>query len=135
MTQKPAGQKVAVIVLRGRGIKLSYAQLEKVEPLVGYITKIDGYGARSGMAYRTHSVLELRAGPSSLGAIAHLNSPWLFDWNQDGQIYEGWVLEPDPADGRMQQVIQMWWIRNLEAMTAKPEIQPFKLKPGQQPGG
>ncbi|WP_090189635.1 MULTISPECIES: hypothetical protein [unclassified Duganella] len=131
-TDTPAGQKVAVIVLRGRGFKLSYAELTTAEPLIGYINRMDGNGARSGMAYRTHGVLELRASASALGSIAHLNNPVLFDWNKDGQIYEGWVLERDPADGRLQQVVQMWWIRNLEALTEKPEIKPFQLLHGQR---
>jgi len=127
------GQKVAVIVLRGRGFKLSYAQLSAAEPLIGYITREDGTGAGSGMAYRTHSRLELREKAQSLGSIAHLNNPFLFDWNSDGLIFEGWVLERDPLDERLQQVVQMWWVRNLEALSEKPEIKPFKLQPGQRP--
>ena len=75
----------------------------------------------AGMAYRTHGVLELKRDITSVGNIAHLNSPALFDWNQNGVIYEGWVLEP-AAEGKMRQVVQMWWIRNLEPMTVKPEI-------------
>lgn len=124
MTEQPVGQKVAVVLLRSSGAKLSYSQLEGAEPLIGYIRRIDGHGASAGMAYRTHSVLELKRDPHSLGDIARLNNPGLFDWNQDGVIYEGWVLERDPGDDRMRQVVQMWWIRNLEAMTAKPPIRP-----------
>jgi len=133
MTSTPSGQKVAVLVLRDRGMKLSYAQLQEAVPLIGYITKADGYGARSGMAYRTTGLLELRATPLSQGTIAQLHNPWLFDWNQDGQIYEGWVLEREPSDGRLQQVVQMWWIRNLEPLSEKPEIKPFKLRAGERP--
>lgn len=126
MTEQPGGQKVAVVLLRSWGAKLSYSQLDGAEPLIGYIRRIDGYGASAGMAYRTHSMLELKRDPHSPGDIARLNNPGLVDWNQDGVIYEGWVLERDPADDRMHQVVQMWWIRNLEAMPAKPEIKKRK---------
>ena len=122
MTEHPVGQKVAVVLLRQYGVKLSFSQLAAAAPLVGYIRRIDGYGAGSGMAYRTHSMLQLKRDAHALGEIAHLNNPCLVDWNQDGLIYEGWVLERDPADDRMHQVVQMWWIRNLEALSAKPEI-------------
>lgn len=122
MTEQPVGQRVAVVLLRNRGAKLSYAQLDAAEPLIGYIRHVDGYGATSGMAFRTHSMLQLKGDAHALGEIAHLNNPCLVDWNQDGLIYEGWVLERDPADEKMHQVVQMWWIRNLEAMPAKPEI-------------
>lgn len=113
---------LAVVLLRNRGVKLSYAELEAAEPLIGYIRRVDGYGAGSGMAYRTHSMLQLKRDPYALGESAHLNNPGLVDWNKDGVIYEGWVLERDPTDDRMHQVVQMWWIRNLEGMPAKPEI-------------
>lgn len=122
MTEQPVGQKVAVVLLRNCGVKLSYAELDAAEPLIGYIRRVDGYSATSGMAYRTHSILQLKHDAHALGEIAHLNNPGLVDWNQDGLIYEGWVLERSPADDRMRQVVQMWWIRNLEAMPAKPEI-------------
>jgi hypothetical protein len=126
MTEQPVGQKVAVVLLRNRGAKLSYAELDVVEPLIGYIRRVDGHGATSGMAYRTHSMLQLRRDTFSLAEIAHLNNPGLVDWNQDGLIYEGWVLERDPVEGKLHQVVQMWWIRNLEALPAKPEIRPKK---------
>jgi hypothetical protein len=122
MTEEPPGQKVAVVLLRNRGVKLSYAELGAAEPLIGYIRRLDGYGATSGMAYRTHRMLQLKRDAHALGEIAHLNNPGLVDWNRDGLIYEGWVLERDPVDERMHQVVQMWWIRNLEALPAKPEI-------------
>jgi hypothetical protein len=67
-------------------------------------------------------------------SLAHLNNPCLLDWNRDGVIYEGWVLERNPVDGRMQQVVQMWRIRNLAVMTEKPEIKPFNLQHGQRDG-
>lgn len=132
--ETPSGQRVAVIVLRERGFKLSYAQLAAVEPIIGYIRRIDGHPAGSGMAYRTHSMLKLTDGASTERSLAHLNNPCLFDWNRDGVIYEGWVLERNPADGKMQQVVQMWWIRNLEVMSEKPEIKPFHLHSGQRSG-
>lgn len=129
MTEQPVGQKVAVVLLRNWGAKLSYSQLDAAEPLIGYICRVDGYGAASGMAYRTHSMLQLKRDAHALGEIARLNNPGLVDWNQDGLIYEGWVLERDPADDQMHQVVQMWWIRNLDALPAKPEIRP-KRKAG-----
>lgn len=123
MNDYPAGQRVAVVLLRNCGFKPSYAELEASEPLVGYIRRVDGYGSAAGMAYRSHSLLQLKYDKHSLGEIAHLSNPSLVDWNSDGVIYEGWVLERD-EEGKMQQVVQMWWIRTLEAMTAKPEIRP-----------
>jgi hypothetical protein len=61
----PPGQRVAVIVLRERGFKLSYAELAVLEPLIGYIRRVDGHPAGSGMAYRTHSMLKLTDGASA----------------------------------------------------------------------
>jgi hypothetical protein len=52
-------------------------------------------------------MLQLKRDPHSLGEITQLNNPALVDWNQDGLIYEGWVLERDPTDDRMRQVVQM----------------------------
>jgi len=74
------------------------------------------------MAYRTHSMLQLKLDARALGEIAHLNNPGPVDWNRDGLIYEGLVLERDPAEEKMHQVVQMCWVRNLEVLPAKPEI-------------
>ncbi|QJD91826.1 hypothetical protein HH213_18050 [Duganella dendranthematis] len=130
MTEKPKGQKVAVTFMRADGLKLSYADLMATEPLIGYIRREDGFQAGSGMAYRTHSQLVILSDNVTSVPVAHLNNPALFDWNADGVIYEGWILVRDPETEKMRQVVQMWWIRNLEVLSVRPEIAPFKLKSG-----
>lgn len=130
MIDKPSGQKVAVTMMRADGLKLSYAELAAAEPLIGFIRRDDGLQAGSGMAYRTSGELVIMRDNVTKVPVAHLTNPQLFDWNADGVIYEGWVLVRDPETNKMRQVIQMWWIRNLETLPAKPEIVPYKLKPG-----
>lgn len=121
MTYTPPGQRVAVVVLRNRGFKPTKAELASQEPMIGMI-RFDRLGESDGMAYRALSELKLMDERSDIRCLACLRDPELFDWNEDGVIYRGWILEPDPVDQRLQQVVQMWWIRNLEALPAKPEI-------------
>ena len=135
MTQRPNGQKVAMTVLRADGVKLSYAELAAAEPLIGFLRREDGHPAGGGMAYRTNGRLVILRDNVSEVPIAHLNNPLLFDWNADGVICEGWILVRDPATDKMRQVVQLWWIRNLETLSGKPEIKPFVLEPGQRRRG
>lgn len=132
MTRRPNGQKVAVTVLRNDGLKLSYAEVAAAEPLIGFLRHEEGHPAGAGMAYRTSGLLVLLRDNLNGVPIAQLSNPSLFDWNADGVVCEGWVLARDPATDRMRQVVQLWWIRNLELLSPKPEIKPFKLEPGQR---
>ncbi|WP_160992620.1 hypothetical protein [Duganella lactea] len=134
MVRRPNGQNVAVTVLREDGIKLSYAQVAAAEPMVGFLRYEEGHPAGGGMAYRTSGVLVLLRDTVTQVPIAHLNNPSLFDWNADGVVCEGWVLAKDPVTEKMRQVVQLWWIRNLEVLPPKPEIKPFNLRPGERRG-
>lgn len=115
----PKGQHVSVITMRIQGAKVTLAELAATEPLIGYIRKTHDTGER--MAYRYNGTLVLETGEYQPRKIACLHSPVLQEWNKDGQIYQGWVLEK-MGDDKLHQVIQLWWIRQLEGLSAKPVI-------------
>lgn len=115
----PQGQHVSVTVMRERGAKVTYADLAAKEPLVGYIRKSHDNGV--SMAYRYNGYLILETDGHHPRCMARLYSPEIQEWNKDGQIYVGWALERW-EDDKVHQVVQLWWIRPLEALSAKPEI-------------
>lgn len=120
----PRGQHVSVAVMRERGAKVTYAELAAEEPMIGFIRKVHDNGVQ--MAYRYNGFLLLESDGCQPRQIARLYSPMIQDWNQDGQIYLGWVLERW-EDDKLHQVVQLWWIRALEGLTAKPDIVPASL--------
>ena len=115
----PQGQRVSVTVMRERGAKVTFAELAATEPLIGLIRKSHDNGV--SMAYRYSGYLVLETEGYQPRDIARLYSPVLQDWNRDGQIYVGWTLERWD-DEKLHQVIQLWWIRPLEALPPKPEV-------------
>lgn len=90
-----------------------------MEPMVGFIRKVHDHGAF--MAYRYNGYLLLETGDHQPRDIARLYSPEIQDWNQDGLIYTGWALERWDDD-KTHQVVQLWWIRQLHGLPAKPSI-------------
>lgn len=115
----PQGQHVSVTVMRDQGAKVSYAALAAMEPMIGYIRKVHDNGV--SMAYRYNGFFTLETAGHQPREIARLYSPLIQDWNKDGLIYQGWVLERWDDD-KVHQVVQLWWIRQLEALPAKAEI-------------
>lgn len=117
----PQGQRVSVTSMRVRGAKVTYTALARGEPMIGYIRKVHDNG--ECMAYRYKGFLLLETDGYSPREISRLYSPELQDWNKDGQIYVGWVLDRW-EDDKIHQVVQLWWIRQLDGLAAKPEIVP-----------
>lgn len=115
----PPGQHVSVTVMRDRGAKVTYAELAAMEPMIGFIRKVHDNGMQ--MAYRYNGFLRLETDGYQPREIARLYSPMIQDWNKDGLIYLGWVLERWDDD-KVRQVVQLWWIRQLEGLPAKPDI-------------
>lgn len=115
----PTGQHVSVTVMRDQGAKVSYAALGAMEPMIGYIRKVHDNGV--SMAYRYNGFFTLETGGHQPREIARLYSPLIQDWNKDGLIYQGWVLERW-EDDKVRQVVQLWWIRQLEGLSPKAEI-------------
>lgn len=118
--ETPGGHYVAVSVLRERGCKVSLADLAATEPFIGYLRRFDP--GTEHMAYRIRGELNLYAERNGGQLLAKLFSPEFVDWNQDGIIMEGWTLERTPDTQRLQQVIQLWWIRPLEPLEIRPAI-------------
>ena len=115
----PQGQHVSVTVMRNRGAKVTYAELAAMDPMIGFIRKVHDNGAF--MAYRYNGFLLLETDGYQPKEIARLYSPEIQDWNQDGLIYLGWSLERW-EDDKLHQVVQLWWIRQLHGLSAKPNI-------------
>jgi hypothetical protein len=113
-TVRPEGELVSVALLREHGCKVTKDQLADAEWLHGRIS-YEQFGDEPCMAYRIRDSLRLMA-PGALASrsLACLNNPVLRDWNVDGQIFEGWVLEPCD-EGKMAQVVQVWWIKRSRA--------------------
>lgn len=115
----PQGQRVSVAVMRDRGAKVTYAELASQDPMIGDIRRVHDNGI--SMAYRYNGFLLLETDGYQPREIARLYSPEIQDWNKDGLIYTGWALERW-EDGKVHQVVQLWWIRQLEGLSAKPDI-------------
>lgn len=115
----PQGQHVSVTVMRERGAKVTYSELAAIEPMIGYIRKVQDNG--ESMAYRYNGFLLLESDGHQPQQIARLYSPIIQDWNKDGLIYQGWVLERWD-DEKVHQVVQLWWIRQLDGLPAKPNV-------------
>lgn len=126
----PQGQRVSVTVMRHRGAKVTYAELAAMEPMVGFIRKVHDNGV--SMAYRFNGYLLLETDGYQPRQIARLYSPEIQDWNKDGLIYFGWDLERWD-DEKVHQVVQLWWIRPLDGLSAKPEIATAATKQASQP--
>ena len=105
--------------MRNRGAKVTYAELAAMEPMIGFIRKVHDHGAF--MAYRYNGYLLLETDGHNRREIARLYSPEIQDWNQDGLIYTGWAMERW-EDEKIHQVVQLWWIRQLHGLSAKPDI-------------
>lgn len=125
----PQGQRVSVTAMRNRGAKVTYADLAAMDPMVGYIRKVHDNGVSMAYRYNGYLLLETDAHPPR--QIARLYSPEIQDWNKDGLIYRGWDLERWD-DKKVHQVIQLWWIRPLDGLPAKPEIGTEAPKPTSQ---
>lgn len=80
------------------------------------------------MAYRYNGYVLLETDGHQPRQIARLYSPEIQDWNKDGLIYFGWDLERWD-DEKVRQVVQLWWIRPLDGLSAKPEICAVAQKP------
>jgi len=72
------------------------------------------------MAYRIRGELNLHKDRDGGQLMAALFSPEFVDWNEDGLIFEGWTLERLRDSSKLQQVIQLWWIRPIEALPIQP---------------
>lgn len=111
-TVTPKGMRVAVSVLRSFGAKVTCAELGRTQPIVGFIRKVHDNG--KSMAYSYNGFLTLETDGYQPRELARLHSPTINDWNGDGEILEGWVLERG-AEGKLHQVMQLWWVRPLAA--------------------
>jgi len=130
----PQGQFVSVLPLRNFGAKVTNAELATSEPLNGYIRKVHDDG--KSMAYRYRGYLTLETNGYQPREIARLFSPVLQDWNQDGQIWEGWILERSGTK-KLHQVVQLWWVRPLKltsVLDAKPELKGAPAQAGDTTG-
>jgi hypothetical protein len=74
------------------------------------------------MAYRYNGFLLLETDGYRPRELARLFSPEIQEWNKDGLIYVGWTIERWD-DEKTHQVVQLWWIRQLEGLSAKPKIE------------
>jgi len=117
-TVTPVGQHVSIVLMRDFGAKITNGQLAKAEPLIGYVRKVHDDGR--SMAYRYRGYLILETGGYQPREIVRLFSPVLLDWNGDGQIWEGWVLERDGGK-KLRQVVQLWWVKHVLATSMPPE--------------
>jgi len=116
----PQGQHVSVTVLRDRGAKVTHRDLVAGEPMIGFIRRVHDNGV--SMAYRYNGFLLLETDGYRPRELARLFSPEIQEWNKDGLIYVGWSLERW-EDEKVHQVVQLWWIRQLEGLSAKPKIE------------
>jgi hypothetical protein len=116
----PQGQHVSVTVLRDRGAKVTHREIVTADPMIGFIRRVHDNGV--SMAYRYNGFLLLETDGYRPRELARLFSPEIQEWNKDGLIYVGWSLERW-EDEKVHQVVQLWWIRQLEGLSAKPKIE------------